>query len=276
MLSGIGPADHLREHGIPIVADRKEVGRNLEEHVNTQINFDINQPLSFEPELRIDRLTLSVLRWAAGGASAVGSFPTQCACFIRVRPEAERPEIELLISPSSPDTHPWFPGIVNSVGHRFSSRIAVLHPRSRGYVKLRSANPADRVRILWNLLDDPYDLETLRLGLKAVRNIFAQDPLKSLIEREVYPGPAFTSDAEIDEYLRRNCATAHHPACTCRMGADPEAVVDAELRVNGVAGLRVADCSVMPHVVGSNTNAPTIMIAEKAADMILGRPPLAA
>jgi choline dehydrogenase-like flavoprotein len=193
-----------------------------------------------------------------------------------VRPEAERPEVELLISPSSPDAHPWFPGVVKSVGHRFSSRIAVLHPRSKGHVRLRSANPADRARILWNLFDDPYDLETLRLGLEAVRRIFAEAPLKPLIEREVYPGPTVTSDAEIEDYLRRNCATAHHPASTCRMGSDPNAVVDAELRVNGVQGLRVADCSVMPHVVGSNTNAPTIMIAEKASDMLLGKAPLPA
>jgi choline dehydrogenase len=274
MLSGIGPADHLRELGIPVVADRKEVGRNLEEHVNTQINFDINKPISFEPEMRLDRLTVSVLRWALSGQGPAGSFPTQCASFIRVRPEAERPEIELLISPVSPDTRIWFPGVTTSVGHRFSSRIAVLHPRSRGHVRLRSADPADKVRILWNLFDDPYDLETLRLGLKAVRSIFAQPPLKELVTREVFPGAQHSSDAEIDEYLRRNCATAHHPACTCRMGADPEAVVDAELKVNGVQGLRVADCSVMPHVVGANTNAPTIMIAEKAADMVLGRPQL--
>ena len=129
---------------------------------------------------------------------------------------------------------------------------------------------------MWNLFDAPYDLETLRLGLKAIRSIFAQSPLKELVVREVYPGSKFTSDGEIDEYLRRNCATAHHPASTCRMGADDNSVVDPELKVRGVEGLRVADCSVMPHVIGSNTNAPTIMIAEKASDMILGKPPLPA
>ncbi len=275
MLSGIGPADHLREFGIPVVVDSPEVGRNLEEHVNTQINFDLNKPISFESEMRLDRMTRSVLEWAFFRKGNAASFPTQAACFLRMRPESERSEIELLVSPVSPDTRIWTPGVINSVGHRFSSRIAVLHPRSRGRVSLRSANPADKARILWNLFDDPYDLETLRLGLKAVRNIFAQEPLKSVIAKEVYPGAKVQSDAEIDEYLRRNCATAHHPASSCRMGTDDRSVVDGELKVRGVQGLRVADCSVMPHVVGSNTNAPTIMIAEKAADMMRGRPALA-
>jgi choline dehydrogenase len=274
MLSGIGPADHLREFGIPVVADRKEVGQNLEEHVNAQINFDLNQPISFEEHMRLDRFAVSVVQWALTGKGYAAGFPTQAACFLRMRAESERPEIELLVTPVSPDTRIWVPGLMPSVGHCFSSRIAVLHPRSKGRVTLRSANPSDRVRILWNLFDDPYDLETLRLGLKAVRSIFAQEPIRGVIAREVYPGDAISSDAEIDEYLRRNCATAHHPASTCRMGSDENAVVDEQLRVRGVEGLRVADCSVMPHVVGSNTNAPTIMIAEKAADMMRGRAPL--
>jgi choline dehydrogenase len=275
MLSGIGPADHLREFGIPVVVDSPDVGRNLEEHVNTQINFDLNKPISFENEMRLDRMIRSVLEWATLGKGHAASFPTQAACFLRMRAESERPEIELLVSPVSPDTRIWVPGFLPSVGHRYSSRIAVLHPRSRGRVFLRSADPADKARILWNLFDDPYDLETLRLGLKAVRNIFAQEPLKSVTAKEVYPGDKIQTDEEIDEYLRRNCATAHHPSSTCRMGTDDRSVVDGELRVRGVQGLRVADCSVMPHVVGSNTNAPTIMIAEKCADMMRGRSALA-
>jgi choline dehydrogenase-like flavoprotein len=164
----------------------------------------------------------------------------------------------------------WFPGVKKPVGHRFSSRIAVLHPRSRGHVSLRSADPADKPRILWNLFDDPQDLATLRNGLKTVRRIFAAKPLGPVIDYEQRPGPQVGTDAEIEEWLRRSCETAHHPAGTCRMGTDPDAVVDPALRVNGIDGLRVADCSIMPNVVGANTNVPTIMIAEKAAAMIRG------
>lgn len=275
MLSGIGPADEIRAHGIETVLDRADVGANLQEHVNTFAMFDCTQPISFEREMRMDRLTLSVLRWALFHSGPAASFPTQSVSFIRTRPESERPDIELLLSPVSPDATPWFPGVRKPVGHRFSTRIAVLHPRSIGRVTLRSSDPADKPRIFWNLFDDPADLATLRDGLKAVRDIVSQYPIASVNGGEVRPGSGISGDAEIEEFLRRNCETAHHPAGTCRMGADDESVVDGELRVRGIDGLRVADCSIMPKLVGSNTNAPTIMIAEKAADMILGRTPLA-
>jgi choline dehydrogenase-like flavoprotein len=195
-------------------------------------------------------------------------MPTQAVCFLKTRGESDRPDVELLLSPVMPEARPWFPGIKPPAPHCFSSRIALLHPRSRGKVTLRSADPADPPRIFWNLFADPIDLETLRGGLKTVRAIFGKEPLKSVVSRERSPGPSFSSDAEVDDWIRGNGQTAHHPAGTCRMGADGDAVVDGELRVRGIDGLRVADCSVMPQVVGSNTNAPTIMIAEKAADFI--------
>ena len=131
-------------------------------------------------------------------------------------------------------------------------------------------------RILWNLFDDPADLDTLMKGVKTMREIYATPPLSDVVDKEESPGPDVRTDDEIKEWLRNNCQTAQHPAGTCRMGSDPESVVDQELRVRGIEGLRVADCSIMPDVVGSNTNAPTIMIAEKAVDMILGRDPLPA
>jgi choline dehydrogenase len=273
LLSGIGPADELRALGITPVLDRPDVGCNLQEHVNAVITFDVNQPLSLVGTLRWDRLAASVLRWFTTGGGAVGMMPLQCVAFLRTRAESERPDIELLVSPIAPDAAIWFPGIRAPVKHRFSSRVAVLHPRSRGRVTLRSADPADAPRIFWNLLDDPYDLETLRGGLRAVRAIFAQEPLASLIAGEASPGAGFDSDAALDEWIRHNCQTASHPAGTCRMGVDDDAVVDEQLRVKGIAGLRVADCSVMPDVVGANTNAPTIMIAEKAAAMMLSNAP---
>ena len=275
MLSGIGPADELRALGIAPVLDRPAVGRNLQEHVNAVVTVDLAQPLSTIGDLRWDRLTLSVLRWALGGKSRIAAIPTQCIGFLRTRAESERPDVELLVSPIAPDADIWFPGIRAPKPHRFSCRIAVLHPRSRGRVTLRSADPADAPRIFWNLLDDPNDLATLRGGLKAVRAIFAEEPLKSAVARELSPGAAHASDDALDDWIRGHCQTASHPAGTCRMGVDDDAVVDGDLRVRGIEGLRVADCSVMPNVVGSNTNAPTIMIAEKAAASIRGETRLA-
>jgi choline dehydrogenase len=126
-------------------------------------------------------------------------------------------------------------------------------------------------KIQWNLMQDPYDIRTLREGMKLIRAIFDEMPLKELIKKESSPGVLVSSDVEIDGWLRNNCATAQHPSSTCRMGADENAVVDENLKVRGIGGLRVADCSIMPYLIGGNTNAPTIMIAEKAADLILGK-----
>jgi choline dehydrogenase len=271
LLSGIGPADELGALGIAPILDRPSVGRNLQDHANAVLTFEMNKPLSIIGELRWDRLALAAARWAIRGTGAVATMPLQCVSFLRTRAESERPDIELLVSPVSPDAEPWFPGVKAPVPHCFSSRVALLHPRSRGRVTLRSANPADPPRIFWNLFADPYDLETLRGGMKTVRSIFAAEPLKGLVASELSPGAATASDAEIDRWIRGHGQTAAHPAGTCRMGIDDDAVVDDELRVKGVDGLRVADCSVMPHVVGANTNAPTIMIAEKAADYIRNR-----
>ena len=268
MLSGIGPAETLRQHGIEVVVDHPAVGENLQEHVNTFATFECSRPISFDSEMRLDRMAWSAVRWLATKTGPVASMPLQCVCFLRVRPESERPDIELLASPVGPAARLWFPGIRKPLGHRFSCRIAVLHPRSRGRVTLRSADPADPPRISWNLFDDPHDLETLREGVKTVRRIFATPPLSNEIAGEIRPGPGFADDDAIETFLRNHCETAHHPAGTCRMGVDDDAVVDGTLRVRGVEGLRVADCSIMPDVVGSNTNAPTIMIAEKASDMI--------
>ncbi len=270
LLSGIGPADELQSGGITPVVDSPEVGKNLQEHVNAVWTADLTEPLSRDSMLRFDRMIGSVLQWAMFGTGNAASMPFGALGFVRTQPDSIRPDIELIPSPIGPDARLWFPGIRKSRGHQFSCRIAVIHPRSRGQVTLRSANPADPPRIAWNLLADPKDLRTLRDGVKAVRSIFAQHPLRGAVGNEVAPGATVATDSDIDQWLRQNCWTAAHPAGTCRMGTDAAAVVDGSLRVNGVAGLRVADCSIMPTVVGCNTNAPTIMIAEKAADLMLG------
>ncbi len=273
LLSGIGPADELKALGIAPVLDRPQVGRNLHDHVNAVISFDLSQPVSLQSMLRFDRMTLSALRWSLFHTGPLANFPTSCVCFVRVHAESERPDLEFLVSPIWPEANMWFPGIRQPDGHRFNTRIAVLHPRSRGAVTLRSSDPTAMPRIFWNLFDDPADLHTLSKGLKTVRAIYAESPLADVVDKELSPGNEVESDAQIVQWLRNNCQTAQHPAGSCRMGADAESVVDERLRVRGIEGLRVADCSIMPYVVGANTNAPTIMIAEKAADMIQGRAP---
>ena len=233
MLSGVGPAETLRRHGIETVIDRPAVGENLQEHVNTFATFSCSRPISDDPALRFDRMAGAVARWLALKTGPAASLPLECAGFLRVRPGSERPDIELLASPVGPDAHLWFPGIRKPLGHRLSCRIAVLHPESRGRVTLRSADPADPPRIFWNLFDRPADLETLREGVKTVRRIFGTAPISDVVAAEIRPGAEFADDTAIEEFLRRNCATAQHPAGTCRMGADDAAVVDGALRVRG-------------------------------------------
>ncbi len=271
LLSGIGPADELKALGIEPVLDRAQVGKNLHDHVNAVSSFDLGKPVSLDSLLRFDRISLSALRWSLFHSGPLANFPTSCVCFLRVHEQSERPDLEFLISPVWPDARMWFPGIRKPVGHRFTNRMAVLHPRSRGALTLRSSDPRAMPRILWNLFDDPADLDTLKKGMKTMRAIYATPPLADVVDKELSPGPAVKTEAEIEEWLRDNCQTAQHPAGTCRMGADQDSVVDEKLRVRGIDGLRVADCSIMPDVVGSNTNAPTIMIAEKAANMIQDR-----
>ncbi len=271
LLSGIGPADELKALGIEPVLDRAQVGKNLHDHVNAVSSFDLGKPVSLDSLLRFDRISLSALRWSLFHSGPLANFPTSCVCFLRVHEQSERPDLEFLISPVWPDARMWFPGIRKPVGHRFTNRMAVLHPRSRGALTLRSSDPRAMPRILWNLFDDPADLDTLKKGMKTMRAIYATPPLADVVDKELSPGPAVKTEAEIEEWLRDNCQTAQHPAGTCLMGADQDSVVDEKLRVRGIDGLRVADCSIMPDVVGSNTNAPTIMIAEKAANMIQDR-----
>ena len=166
---------------------------------------------------------------------------------------------------------PWFPGWRKGAGHVFSMANVVLHPQSRGEVTLRSTNPKDAPRILFNLLQAPEDRATFRAMLRFVRKFFATAPASSLVSEERLPGAAVQSDDEIDAWVRSMVGTAMHPTSTCAMGIDANAVVDAELRVRGLDALRVVDASVMPRIPGGNTNAPVIMIAEKASDLILGK-----
>jgi choline dehydrogenase-like flavoprotein len=165
----------------------------------------------------------------------------------------------------------WCPGVTPAPVYCFSVRVGALHPKSRGWVKLRSADPSDPPRILNNMYAEPGDMATMVRGIRACREIYRQEPMADMIERELLPGDEAQSDTQIAEVIRREGGHRSHPVGTCRMGIDPLAVVGPDLRVHGLIGLRVVDASVMPELPGGNTNVPTIMIGEKAADLIRGR-----
>ena len=165
----------------------------------------------------------------------------------------------------------WFPGFTPLPVHCFTIRIGVMHPRSRGWVKLRSIDPRDKVRIQFNMYQAPEDMDCMIRGVRICRELFGQKPLREMIDDEVFPGTASTSAAQLAEAIRKDGSHRSHPVGTCAMGLDDNAVVDAQLRVRGIEGLRVIDASILPEVPGGNTNVPAIMIGEKASDMIRGR-----
>lgn len=269
MLSGIGPAAQLAGHGISPVVDAPGVGRDLSEHPLVYMTFAAREPATFLRALRFDRAALSVLRWAATGKGAFASQITSGILMLRSRPELERPDLQLVFLPVRLDAKLWHP-LGARQAHVLSVMVMQLHPESRGTVTLRSADPMDKPRIDLNLLSTPADFADIREGIGAVRRIFAQPPLRDMVKAEIAPG----NDTDLDDFIRNNLKITQHPTGTCRMGDDREAVVDSELRVKGVAGLRVVDASVMPTIPGANINAAVIMVAERASDLIRGIPPL--
>lgn len=270
LLSGIGPADELKALGVDVQLDLPGVGRNLQEHPLTGIGYELNQSIGFENNLRFDRLAWNVARFAMGMSARETQLPVTSFAFLRTRDDLERPDIKANIYPTRLDGRVWFPGIRKGAGHAMSVFAVLLRPESRGSVTLRSADPAAPPAIRINMFQDPRDLETMRRTIRLLRDFFGTRPLADLVGREIMPTRDVQSDEEIDAYHRKSCVLAHHASSSCAMGDGPDAVVDAQLRVRGVDGLRVADASIMPRVVGGNTNAPIIMIGEKAADLILG------
>lgn len=271
MLSGIGDPDHLREFAIDVRAPRRDVGRNLQDHYSTGLAHERREPGPFVAATRFDRLAFNFARAYVTGTGPATDVPSGFMAFVKTDPALAMPDIQFLFRSGPSNAGPWFPGLRSAWQDAFICRPILLRPKSRGMIRLRSADPTHRPRIQQNFLSDERDLPVLRAGLRLLREVAAQPALKPFCGREIGPGSASKSDAELDSAIRQNGATAHHPCGTCRMGADSEAVVDAQLRVNGIEGLRIADASVMPDLVGGNINAAVIMIAEKAADMILGR-----
>jgi 4-pyridoxate dehydrogenase len=272
MLSGIGDPDHLRAIGIEPSIPLRGVGLNLQDHYATGLLHERRQAGPFVSLTRADRLVTAFARAYLAGTGPATDVPSGFMAFVKTDPSLAIPDIQFLFRSGAADAGPWFPGIKQPWADAFVCRPILLRPASRGRIALRSSNPRDRVHINQNFLAVDSDVQTLRSGLKLLREVAAQSALDPFRGREIRPGKDVRSDTELDGFIRSAPATAHHPCGTCRMGSDDAAVVDGELKMRGVEGLRVVDASVMPNLVGGNINAAVIMIAEKAADLIAGRP----
>ncbi|HEX2914302.1 MAG TPA: choline dehydrogenase [Chloroflexia bacterium] len=265
MLSGVGPADHLREMGIEVVADMPGVGQNLQDHPAIFVPFEATQPVSL-----VNGQTEAALQeFMATQTGPLTSNVGEAGCFLRTRDELPVPDLQFHFAPNYFVEH----GFRNPEGHGFTFGPTLLHPESRGEVRLRSADPTAPAAITANYLAAENDMRVLIEGIKLARKLAQAKAFDPYRGKEVMPGEAVQSDEEIADYIRKNVETLYHPVGTCKMGHDDMAVVDNQLRVHGLEGLRVVDASIMPVIVSGNTNAPTIMIAEKAADMIKSASP---
>ena len=274
MLSGIGDADHLRAMGIASKVSLPGVGRNLQDHLSVDVHHLRRGRGPFHAEMRLDRAALNMVRAYVLGTGPGTVLPSRLHAFLKTRRELPVPDIQFLFRGAPTRAYPWFPGITPAYEDSFGLRPVLLHPESRGVVRLRSADPGAPVRIVQNFLATDHDVRTIREGVKLGRDIAQRKGLDPFRGREVAPGPNCRTDAEIDAFVRRTAITAHHPCATCAMGSGDDAVLDPALRVRGVGALRVVDASAMPDLVSGNINACVLMIAEKASDLILGRPTL--
>jgi 4-pyridoxate dehydrogenase len=271
MLSGIGPAAHLREIGIDVVADLP-VGRNLQDHLGAYMMYRRKQPGAFHREMRFDRMAVSMLRAYLFGSGPATVVPGGLHAFIKTRPELAVPDIEFMFRGTAAKPHLWFPLVRSAFVDGFGIRPTLLHPNSRGELLLGSADPLAAPRIVYRFFTAPNDLPTLREGFKRAREIAFQNAMDPYRDEEINPGLAVKTDAEIDAWLKKVVITAHHPAGTCAIGQD--GVLDPDLKVHGIEGLRVCDASAMPDLVSAHINACVLMMAEKGADLIRGRRPL--
>jgi choline dehydrogenase/4-pyridoxate dehydrogenase len=228
--------------------------------------------------MRYDRLARAMLTSWLGGESFASDVPTGVIAFLKSTAERQLPDVQFLFLSAPLPARPWFPPFRQPVADGFGCRVVLLRPESRGKVTLASSDPQVAPLLTPNFLTSDTDRATLRRGVRMLREVMAQASMGRHVEAELGPGPAATEDEQIDAYVRKTSVTVHHPAGTCRMGGEQDAqrVVDPQLRVCGIEGLRVVDASVMPDLVGGNINAVVMMIAEKAADLIRGRTPATA
>jgi choline dehydrogenase-like flavoprotein len=269
-LSGIGPADDLKAAGVPVVHDLPGVGSNMQDHLDLFVIAECNGDHTYDSYARIDKTIWAGLQYILLKKGPAASSLFETGGFWYADPTAAWPDIQFHLGLGSGIEA----GVEKLRNPGVTLNSAFLRPRSRGTVRLASGDPAAMPLIDPNYLADPYDREMSIKGLRLAREIMRQKSLSRYVMREVLPGPTPESDAELFDYACRSAKTDHHPVGTCRMGHDAMAVVTPDLKLRGIEGLRVCDASVMPRVPSSNTNAPTIMVGEKGADLILGRDPL--
>ena len=267
MLSGIGPAAHLREHGIDAVADLP-VGQNLQDHVMTFNVYGRKSPGEFHRNMRFDRAAVNMLRAYLSGSGFGTTMPAGVVAFLKTDPTLDVPDFELLFPTAPFAASTWFPGIKKAYNDVVSVAPVLLHPESRGEVTLRSADPVAPPRIVSNYLAADRDRVTLRKAFRVGRELARQSSMEQFRGFEFLPGPKVQSDEEIDAHIRRTARTISHPASTCAMGSGEGAVLDTELRVHGIDGLRVVDASAMPDLISGHLNATVMMMGEKAAELI--------
>lgn len=277
MLSGIGDPAQLSRHEIETRAALPGVGKNLQDHVSVILMYERREPGPFHRMMRYDRIGREMARAYLTGKGFAADVPGGITAFLKSRAELALPDIQFLFTAAPLGAWPYLQPFKAPFKDGFASRIVMLQPESRGQVELASADPLALALIRSNFLATDRDWTTLRTGVAMAREIAAQPALQPFIAREIAPGSAKTSPADVDQHIRSTAITVHHPLGTCKMGTDddPTAVVDDQLRVRGIDGLRVVDASVMPELTRGNINAPIVMIAERAADLIRGKTPLA-
>jgi len=268
MLSGIGPAQHLESLGLSVKADLAGVGANYHDHPAVPIALEMHDTTSYGLSWRtLPRALWNIAEYLLARRGALASNVFESTAFIRSSAGADRPDIQIAFQPARRNPH-TFP---LPLGHGFAFSVVNLYPRSRGEVRLASNDPRVAPRVNPNILADPEDCAPLLRGLQLARQLCDTPAFAPYNANEVRPGRGVSSDAEFKAYLREATATVHHPVGSCRMGIDAMAVVDPALRVRGIEALRVVDASIFPSIVGGNTNAPIVMVAEKAVDLIMGR-----
>jgi choline dehydrogenase-like flavoprotein len=262
MVSGIGPAEHLREVGVEPRHDVPGVGENLQDHPFFLLNYEtpVNEDLADAEK------PAALLKWLFRRTGPLTSNVGEALAFIRTRPGLPAADVEIIFGPAYYHDH----GFDTFDGHAFAFGVVLIAPRSRGRLRLRSPDPLAKPELVGNHLAEPEDMAAMVAGFHRARDIAGTEPLAAVRGRELVPGEEVRSEAEVEDCIRRDVELLYHPAGTCRMGSDDSAVVDPELRVRGLEGLRVVDASIMPVITGGHTHAPVVMIAEKAADLIRG------
>ncbi len=278
MLSGIGDPEVLSRHAIEVRAPLRGVGQNLQDHMSSPVVYARRGNGPLHRHMRADRIAVDLARVKLTGTGIAGDIPAGAMAFLNSGAGSNVPDVQFLFIAAPMTAGPYFTPFVRPYQDGFSCRAVLLRPESRGHLRLASADPAVPPRIVANFLATDRDRAVLRAGLRMARDVGRQKALQPFVAAEIAPAPDDWSDAGLDAHIAMSGITVHHPLGTCRMGADGDetAVVDGELRVRGVEDLRVIDASVMPDLIGGNINAAVIMIAEKASDLLRGRPPLPA